>query len=368
MGDILKENIFFTFFRPATAERLIKSAENITCQFGDTIFQEDDEADCVYLVLAGTVHLFKRDPVGKNQTIAFIRENDYFGEFGVLDDHPRSAGANAAESPTVLARLPKAIVREALHEAPEKGLTRLVLHVIDKIRQTNERFAEERLRKERQLMIGEMAGAIIHDFKNPFAVIQMAAYLVQKQDSRPEIKECTDLIEAQILHMSAMAEDILFFSKGNLTLRKEPVKLADILDQFAKLTGLYLQQCHVQLNISPSDKTINADSEKIVRVLQNLVFNAVEAFAGKPGNISITVGEGGDDVMIRVSDNGPGIPESIRSLVFEPFTTQGKPKGTGLGMGIAKSFVEAHNGKIWLESDCGKGTTFFIQLPASDRP
>ena len=360
----LNDNVFFTFFRPATAERLIKSAENITYQSGDMIFQEGDVADCLYLVLAGTVHLFKRDPAGKNQTITFIRSHDYFGEFGVLDDHPRSAGAMAAESPTILARLPKALVREALHEAPEKGLTQIVLHVIEKIRQTNERFAEERLRKERQLMIGEMASAIIHDFKNPFAVIQMAVYLIQQHDSRSELKEFTDLIEAQILHMSAITEDILLFSSGNMTLRKAPVNLAYLLEQFTRLSGLYLLQCQVQLKVSPIVKTISLDPDKIVRVLLNLVFNAVEAFAGKPGTISITAQESGDDVMIQVSDNGPGIPESIRSLVFEPFTTQGKPKGTGMGMAIAKSFVEAHNGRMCLESSCGKGTTFFIQLPA----
>jgi len=364
MTSNLKDNIFLTFFRPATVEKLTKAAEHVTYRAGDMIFREGDTADCVCLVLCGSVHLFKRDPAGNNQTIAFIRDNDYFGEFGVLDDHPRSAGAQAAESPTVLGRLPKAIVRAALHEAPEKGLTRIVLHVIEKIRQTNERFAEERLRKERQAMIGEMAAAIIHDFKNPFAVIQMATYLIQKQDSRPGTKECTDLIEAQIAHMSAMAEDILLFSKGNMTLRIAPVNLADLLGQFVKLSGQYLKQCNVRLDISPAPITVELDKEKIMRVLQNLVFNAVEAFAGKPGLISISARKEGNGILLRVADNGPGIPESIRSLVFEPFTTQGKPKGTGLGMAIARSFVEAHNGKIWLESACGQVIIFYILLPA----
>lgn len=364
MTHNLKDNVFFTFFRPATAEELIKSAENITYQAGDGIFQEGEGADCLYLVLAGAVHLFKRDPSGHAQTIAFIRSDDYFGEFGVLDDQPRSAGAVAAESPTILARLPKALVRKALHAAPEKGLLRIALHVIEKIRQTNERFAEERLRKERQLMIGEMAGAIIHDFKNPFSVIQMAAYLIRQHDRRPEITECTDLIEAQVLHMSAITEDILLFSSGKLTLRKAPVNLADLLEQFTKLTGLYLRQRQVQLNISPLVKTISLDPDKIIRALQNLAFNAVEAFAGKPGIISIAAREAGGDVLLEVADNGPGIPESIRSLLFEPFTSHGKPKGTGLGMAIARSFVEAHEGRMWLESAPGKGTKFFIQLPA----
>jgi signal transduction histidine kinase len=114
---------------------------------------------------------------------------------------------------------------------------------------------------------------------------------------------------------------------------------------------------------APHDLVL-VDQDKLLRVLQNLVNNAVEALGRTGGHITIrgVAVEGGHD--ITVSDDGPGIPETIRERLFQPFVTHGKTNGTGLGMAITKSIVEAHKGRISFTTKSGVGTTFRIFLPS----
>jgi signal transduction histidine kinase len=107
---------------------------------------------------------------------------------------------------------------------------------------------------------------------------------------------------------------------------------------------------------------LTLDETRLTRCLANIIKNAKEAL-GDEGTITIQFRESGSELQVSISDSGPGIPEAIRSRIFEPFVTYGKKNGTGLGMAIAKSTVDAHGGRIWLESETGKGTTFHVVLP-----
>jgi signal transduction histidine kinase len=107
---------------------------------------------------------------------------------------------------------------------------------------------------------------------------------------------------------------------------------------------------------------LTLDEARLARCLANIVKNAIEAL-GDEGTITIEFREAGTELQVSISDSGPGIPEAIRSRIFEPFVTYGKKNGTGLGMAIAKSTVDAHGGRIWLESEIGIGTTFHVVLP-----
>jgi signal transduction histidine kinase len=112
---------------------------------------------------------------------------------------------------------------------------------------------------------------------------------------------------------------------------------------------------------------LTVDEARLTRCLANIIKNAKEAL-GDEGTITIQLHEAGSELQVSISDTGPGIPEAIRSRIFEPFVTYGKKHGTGLGMAIAKSTVDAHGGRIWLESELGKGTTFHVVLPKHFEP
>jgi signal transduction histidine kinase len=142
-------------------------------------------------------------------------------------------------------------------------------------------------------------------------------------------------------------------------------KVSDVLHRFELLNREYLEHSNVQLDVESTDVVLDLDINKILRVLQNLVNNATEMFAGKRGRISIIAATKGDVVEISVRDNGPGIPDVIRSRLFEPFQTHGKEKGLGLGLVITKTLVEAHGGTVSVETMTGKGTTFFLRFPMS---
>jgi len=108
---------------------------------------------------------------------------------------------------------------------------------------------------------------------------------------------------------------------------------------------------------------IYADKEQLNGIFSNLFKNSIQAIPqGRAGLIKVTMETRGDKVIVSVSDNGTGIPESLQKKLFTPnFTT--KSSGTGLGLSIAKKYVEGANGRIWFESEADKGTTFYIEFP-----
>ena len=141
------------------------------------------------------------------------------------------------------------------------------------------------------------------------------------------------------------------------------MRVSELLSQFEFLTRDYLTASKVQLRIEACDDVVDVDAQKMLRVLQNLVNNAAEVLQEEGGMIHVGATRRDSKVEIRVSDNGPGIPEDLRGRIFDPFVTYGKEKGLGLGLAIAKSFVEAHGGSIELAPEAKTGTTFLIRLP-----
>jgi len=122
----------------------------------------------------------------------------------------------------------------------------------------------------------------------------------------------------------------------------------------------------IETDIDPV--VIEAEENKLLRVLQNLVGNAIDGCDERDdGVVRIEVHDRKENIELIVADNGKGIPEQIRNNLFDPFVTYGKTGGTGLGTAIVKSVVEAHKGRIRFETS-DKGTTFFILLPKSQGP
>ncbi len=168
-------------------------------------------------------------------------------------------------------------------------------------------------------------------------MIGLAAEAIERNKPGEETLHLCALITEQIERMNLMAEEVLEFSRGTSKLNKKPVKVSEVLQRFEILNRDYLEHSNVQLVVKSVETVLDLDVNKILRVLQNLVNNAAEMFAGKGGVISIIAEIKGNTVEIAVQDNGPGIPEAIRGRLFEPFQTHGKEKGLGLGLVITKT-------------------------------
>ncbi|NET54437.1 MAG: HAMP domain-containing histidine kinase, partial [Merismopedia sp. SIO2A8] len=242
-------------------------------------------------------------------------------------------------------------------------VVKLFNYTIQRLRASTEAYVKQLVYKERMVLMGEMLNTVIHDLNSPLIGIHLSSSVLKEVHSDSETAQWCDLIQAQAQRISAMTEDLLEFAQGNTILHKQPLNLAQNLQRFQQLNGVYLQEAQVELVIQAEDIVVNADENKLMRVWQNLVTNAVESFNGHGGLVEIKVSQKEQQVKIEITDNGPGIPEVIRDRLFESFVTYGKGTGTGLGTAIAKSIIDAHGGQISFESYAQQGTTFYISLP-----
>jgi signal transduction histidine kinase len=358
----LASHRFISYFDQEQAEQLCEVAEVQSFPQEKIVFEEGEIPDFLYLVLEGQVEFSKRTPEGKYQTVAVAKPNDFFGEFGVLDGQPRSARAVVCENST-LAKISRDTLMDTLRISKGSAVLHLFGYITQHLRSTTDQYVKQLVRKEKMVVVGEMVSTIIHDFKSPFTGIQLSSEMLKELHPDEETAEWCELIQLQVQRMLGMADEVLEFSRGNAILHKKNVNLSHILEQFEKLNRVYFNSANVDLSIHTADIIIEADENKILRVLQNLVSNAVEAFDGKGGKVEIKLETDGKWAKIIISDNGPGIPESIREHLFDAFITFGKRGGTGLGTAIAKSIIDAHGGNISFNSKFSEGTTFYLNLP-----
>lgn len=212
---------------------------------------------------------------------------------------------------------------------------------------------------------------VAHDLRNPIGGINGLCALLQDPDTSPdEAREYVDLIRESSTSCLHMISDLLQtdFEFKESELHKKPVDLAVFLDHAVTLLTFRAGEKSQRLLLDEfAPVTIHADPDKLLRVLNNVIVNAIK-FSPEGETIRVRVAEAEKGVTISVQDHGLGIPESAMAHLFDPFTTS-KRAGTageqafGLGLYISKQIVEAHGGKIWLESEEGQGTTFYIFLP-----
>ena len=228
------------------------------------------------------------------------------------------------------------------------------------------RLAEQR---ERLADIGAITARIVHDLGNPLAGLSMQAQLINRRVSRDPMRPSGDLlapaerIVTEVRRLDGLIKDFLDFARQQrLDLRA--VVLPPFLQRLVDLWQPVAAARDIALNLDvPTDvPSLTADEEKLRRVLDNLVKNAVEAIDHGPGRVDVQVHKAdGDRVRIAISDTGPGVPDNVE--MFRLFETT-KRNGSGLGLSIAKQIVVAHGGHIGFERRSPTGTTFYVDLPS----
>jgi signal transduction histidine kinase len=229
----------------------------------------------------------------------------------------------------------------------------------------------EKLASERLAVIGNMSSTIIHDFKTPMQVIRTAVELSSGPGARPERREhYAHMIIRELDRMVGMAQDLLSFARGERRMTRTDTDVEEFINLAVTAWRQICNPKGIQViaNCALAQVRISIDQDRIRRALDNIVINATEVLTAG-GAISISCRREVNDLTLRVSDTGPGIPPEIRGKLFEPFATFGKQQGSGLGLAMAKKAVEDHGGTISVESEPGTGTAFLIILPIgpSDR-
>jgi signal transduction histidine kinase len=233
-----------------------------------------------------------------------------------------------------------------------------------------EDLVEERTKQlsdgERLAAIGQTAGMVGHDIRNPLQAITGDVYLaktelasIPESDEKKNVLESLQEIEKNTDYINKIVADLQDFARP-LKPNVEETDLKLIIDELLKKNGLP-ENVKVNVKVEPEAKKVVADCTFINRIMYNLVNNAVQAMPNG-GTLTIHAYKEVKDVIITVKDTGVGIAEDIKSKLFTPmFTT--KAKGQGFGLAVIKRMTESLGGTVTFESQEGKGTTFIIRLP-----
>lgn len=219
---------------------------------------------------------------------------------------------------------------------------------------------DEKIKADRLASIGNMMSTIVHDLRTPMNNIYGFVDLMQEEEDQNVRQEYAEIIINQIKILNNMTKDILDFAKGKTTIL--PVKHAvdKLLDDFTKVFKPDVEKKGFKFESACNAQAmIYIDPEKITRVFMNIMKNAIEAM-GEGGKFSITANQVNGEIEFLLSDTGEGIPAEIRNKLFDSFVTSGKKGGTGLGLAIVKKLIDQHKGRIEVDSEPGKGTTFKI--------
>ena len=358
-----RKNRFLKDFSEPGRERLMGRLIYQEYAAGDYLFREGDLATGICLVLAGQVEIVKTTGNG-DQSLACFEPNDFLGEIAVLDGQGRSTDARA-KGKTTIAWIPTADLLEVLLNEPVTVTLNLFQNVLAVMRHTNELYVDEVVRKQKLSLIGEMANSLMHDLRNPLSGIRLASELINMVHTDDETVNCCSKIQLQCDRVVAMAGELLEFSRGETKLNLAKTDTTTLLDQFVAFNEDSYSRKGVKVNVTNEAAEIEVDSMRLLRVLQNLVSNAVDVVKDKPdgsGVIDVQAYVRDAKLHLIVRDNGSGIPPEIKDRLFQPFVTHGKSGGTGLGLAIVLNVVTAHRGKIALQTSA-HGTEFHIQLP-----
>lgn len=220
----------------------------------------------------------------------------------------------------------------------------------------------------------DVLGVVAHDLRNPLGAILMQASLLRGPGGEQDrSQKAASSIERSARRMSRLIEDLLDVARlqgGRLSVEPVPVSAHQVISEavhshrpLAAAASLELQ-----VDVAPELPEVRADRDRLLQILENLIGNAVK-FTGPGGIVTVGAAPSAGAVLFWVADTGAGISAEDVPHVFDRFwqARKGQRRGAGLGLPIARGLVEAHGGRIWVESTLGRGTTFFFTLPVAPR-
>ena len=225
-------------------------------------------------------------------------------------------------------------------------------------------------RKKAEKMRQELIAMVTHDLKTPLDIATRAADQIRELADLKVAEKMLARVGLSSLFMNLLINDLLDIEKikaGEMRIDKSQFKVEEVFSRVADTLAPQLDNSSINLKEEHNNLEINGDSDRIIQVLVNLVSNAIK-FSPKSSEITMKAEESREFVEIQVIDQGRGIPQELQSKVFDRFQQveleDAKIKGgSGLGLAICKSLVELHGGKIWVESEEGKGSQFKFTIP-----
>lgn len=231
----------------------------------------------------------------------------------------------------------------------------------------NANLVQQLLKNDRLSSLGKMANFIIQDIKKPILTIKQYVEHVKKKNITPDIRMVLDMLMEQAESIADLVTTTISYSEGKTLLQTHQLSINKTLDEIIAMLAEFVESRNAKIfKKYDEDVIVNVDKKELYQCMLQITKNACDAM-GNGGNIYYTTKRNGNFIEICIKDNGLGIPESIKDRIFEPFMSQGKKQGIGLGLSIAEKIVKDHGGSIRVESDLGEGAEFIISLPVHQK-
>jgi PAS domain S-box-containing protein len=248
----------------------------------------------------------------------------------------------------------------------EKGEVQGAVAVIHDITELK-KYEEEAKRAERLSTLGNLAAGVAHEIRNPLNAISIAAQRLKNEfvpeKDQQEYQNFTQTILKEIKRLDQTINQFLSLAKAQ-KLNLENTEMSSLFSEVINLMEIEAKEKGITINRELTGQLeLKIDREEMKKALVNIILNGIQAMSsGGKMNLFAMMDSSGKEYIIRIKDSGPGIPEENLTRIFQPYFTT-KDKGTGLGLAIAYRIINDHKGKIEVESEVGKGTTFTIRLP-----
>ena len=229
---------------------------------------------------------------------------------------------------------------------------------------TQLRELEKEVAKSRHLAsVSSLAAGVAHEIRNPLSSIKgFAVYLKEKLQADSEDKETADIIVAEVERLNRVITQLIEFARPP-ELKKEKTRISVLLDHALKLIAAEAHKGNIKINFTreSNELFVEVDPDKVKQVLLNIFLNAVAAMK-EGGTLNVELMTEKENARVVVSDTGVGIEKMDLPRIYDPYFTS-KPVGTGLGLAVVQKIMEAHGGRIFVESAAGKGTKVSLYFP-----
>jgi two-component system phosphate regulon sensor histidine kinase PhoR len=227
----------------------------------------------------------------------------------------------------------------------------------------------------------EFVGNLSHELRTPLSTVRLLTESLSLEAERtelpPRVREQIGKIDVETGHLVQMVHELLDLAKieqGDSPMRHDDVDMARVAREAISRLDTYAGRQSVRLRLDAADDvraTVIGDESRLAQLLANLIHNAIK-FSPADSEVAVHVRSDEENVLVEIEDHGPGIPAADRNRIFERCYKVDRARsrgrgGTGLGLAIARHIVDRHRGHIWVQSEEGKGSSFFVSLPSADQ-
>ncbi len=261
-----------------------------------------------------------------------------------------------------------------LSDGALQALLNLVAIALERVR-TEEAASKAEVARRSEEFKSTLLDAIAHEFKTPLTSIKAASTSILSEPASlsPQQRELTTIIDEETNRLNLLVTEAVRMSQidaGKMKLDRRPLDVKETLTRLSEQFGPRLEDRELKLTVDAGLPVVDVDGELVVLALRQLVDNALK-YSPAGSALEVSAAEVDGDIVIRVRDRGPGIPERERERVFDKFYRrrgeEQRVPGSGLGLYIAREIARAHGGDLWIEGGAGEGTELCMSLPGNEK-